>query len=136
MINRDSLIEQLVRHESMRLFPYKDSVGKLTLGVGRCIEDIGISKDEAMLMLANDINRAQASCFRYDWYNTLSEVRQNVMLDMMFNLGPNRFAGFVDMISCLAKKDYEGAAVAMLDSKWANQVGARANELANMMRVG
>lgn len=135
-MNRDTLIESLTRHEGMRLFPYEDSVGKWTLGVGRNIEDIGITKDEALLMLKNDINRAEADARKYAWFDSLSDTRQNVVIEMIFNLGLNRFAGFVGMISAIVKGDFNDAADEMLDSKWAKQVGSRANELANLMRAG
>lgn len=135
-MNRDALIEQLVRHEGIRLFPYEDSVGKWTIGIGRNIEDIGITRDEALHLLKNDINRAEADARKYAWFNSLSDNRQNVIVNMIFNLGANRFAKFIGVISALAKGDYSLAADEMLDSKWAHQVGSRANELANQMRVG
>jgi lysozyme len=130
----ETIEEMLVRHEGFRLKPYRCTSGKLTIGCGRNLEDNGISKAEAVLMLNNDVANAQKSLSGYSWYDGLSPVRKNVCLNMVFNLGLSGFNQFKGMISCLARGDYDAAADEMLNSKWAGQVGKRANELAEMMR--
>jgi lysozyme len=133
---RESLSEVLIRHEGLRLKPYKCSARKLTIGVGRNIEDRGISEDEAMLMLRNDIAVSHTEAKSFAWYGGLCDVRKNVVISMIFNLGLPRFKLFKLMIAALECGDYEVAACEMLDSKWARQVGNRAVELSGMMRAG
>lgn len=132
----EQLQKMLVRHEGLRLKPYKDSVGKLTIGVGRNLDDKGITEPEAMLLLSNDIGDALADAKRFAWFAQLDSVRQDVVVNMIFNIGLTRFSGFKKMIAALEHGNYPEAADQMLDSKWARQVGLRASELSQMMRTG
>lgn len=132
----ETIEELLIRHEGLRLKPYRCTAGKLTIGVGRNLEDSGISGDEAMVMLANDIAKARKSLSVYTWFDGLSIVRKNVCISMVFNLGIKGFSRFKWMINCITRENYEGAADEMLNSKWAAQVGTRAYELSEMMRDG
>ncbi len=131
-----TLMEMLKRDEGVRLFPYRDTVGKWTIGVGRNLDDVGISQDEVDLMLFNDIARAEMHARKYPWFTALNQARKDVVLSMIFNLGPEGFAGFKNTISDLAAGNYESASSRMLQSKWAAQVGNRAIRLAQMMRTG
>lgn len=126
----------LIRHEGLRLRPYKDSVGKLTIGVGRNLDDKGISEPEAMLLLSNDIGAALADAKTLVWFNKLDSVRQDVIVNMIFNLGLPRFVGFKNTLRAIEMANWEEAVVQMLDSKWAKQVGKRAEDLAFMMMTG
>lgn len=130
------LVKQLVRHEALRLKPYQDSVGKWTIGIGRNLDDKGISTEEAYLMLKNDIIEVEFEANRFAWFKKLNDARQMVVLNMLFNIGTTRFVGFVKMIAAIERDDFEDAAREMMDSKWAAQVGSRANELADMMKSG
>lgn len=133
----DALEELLIRHEGIRIHPYQDTVGKLTIGVGRNLDDVGLSKSEIMFMLRNDVMRAWSSAQGdYPWFVELDPIRQDVILNMIFNLGEGGFAGFKKLIKALDEKNFELAAKEMLDSKWATQVGLRAKELAVMMITG
>lgn len=126
----------LIRHESIRQKPYRDTVGKFTIGCGRNLDDKGLSKDEIMLLLNNDIFDAIEDAKRcVSVYDELSEVRKMVLIDMAFNLGKSRFMGFVRFLNAIHKGDWDEAAEEMLSSKWAIQVGYRAIELALMMRT-
>ena len=138
-----TLRDLLIKHEGTgrkrggRFFPYEDSVWKLTLGYGRNLEDIGISEEEAGVLLDNDIARVVAECRRsFGWFDGLDEVRQHVIISMVFNVGRPGFLGFKKMISAIEKSDWQMAAIEMLDSKWSEQVGRRATELAQMMKTG
>ncbi|MEC9346044.1 MAG: lysozyme [Pseudomonadota bacterium] len=133
---RPDLAAMLIRHEGLRLKPYRCPAGKLTIGCGRNLEDVGISRDEAMDLLCNDIAIHQAEMERFPWFAGLSGQRKNALIDMHFNLGDPAFRGFKRMIAALAAGDYNAAADEMLASAWARQVGARATELADMMRRG
>jgi lysozyme len=127
----------LVRDEGLRLKPYRCTAGKLTIGVGRNLDDMGITEDEARLLLRNDIARVEAECRReFPWFGALDEVREAVVLNMVFNLGITKFKGFVNTIADISAGNYESAASRMLQSLWARQVGNRALRLAEMMRTG
>jgi len=128
------LVAELVRDEGLRLKPYRDSVGKLTIGVGRNLDDVGISPDEAQYLLGNDIASAEAMLdLRVSWWRRLDEDRQRVLVNMAFNLG-ERLLGFERTLGAIANGSYDVAADAMLQSKWAQQVGPRAVRLAERMR--
>jgi lysozyme len=132
-----SLRDALVRDEGLRLKPYRCTAGKLTIGVGRNLDDVGINRDEAMVLLDNDIARVKAdAAHAFAWFARLDPVRQDVVLNMIFNLGINRFSQFHQTIQCIEAFDYEGAADRMLQSLWAKQVGQRAIRLARQMREG
>lgn len=132
----ERLIKQLITHEGYREKPYLCSAGKVTIGIGRNIEDNGLSEDEVLYLLKNDIKRTTKELSQYKWFPLLNDNRRNAIIDMHFNLGQSRFSGFKNMISALENKDYTKAADEMLNSKWARQVGKRAETLANMMRIG
>lgn len=132
----ERLKTQLERHEGKSLKLYEDSVKKLTVGVGRNIEDRGISDDECDLMLENDIQLAKADAEKFPWFHTLDDVRQNVIVELIFNLGLPRFSGFKKAIAAIEQQNYKTAAAELLDSKWSVQVGNRALRLAEMMRSG
>lgn len=135
-MNRNLLLQQLQRHEGLRLKPYRDAVGKLTIGYGRNLEDRGISEDEAGFMLDNDIDQVVAELERLPLYLGLDSVRQTVLANMAFNMGVPTLLEFRRMLGALAEKDWDRAADEMLDSKWARQVGSRAVELSELMRRG
>src|SRR5690554_4120050 len=126
----NKLEKTLARHEGLRLKPYRDTVGKLTIGYGRNLDDAGISEDEALVMMRNDIAVSRRELSQYDWFRRLDESRQGVLINMRFNLGLPRLLTFRRMIAALDNGDYNKAADEMLDSRWAEQVGNRAVELA------
>ena len=130
--------EQLVRHEGLRLKPYRCTAGRLTIGIGRNLDDCGISQSEAYVMLINDIMNCEKQLQSKipDIYNGLDEVRKSVLLNMCFNLGINGLLGFKNTLAFVKAGDWERAANGMLASKWAKQVGMRAIELSELMRKG
>ncbi len=133
----EKLIRLLITHEGLRLKPYRDTRGKLTIGVGRNLDDVGITEEEALYLLKNDIKRVLDFLKeRLPYWNGLTETRKMALVDMCFNLGPGGFLSFKRMLRALEREDYEQAAREMLDSRWARQVGRRAEELAEMMREG
>ena len=129
-----TLRDQLIQHEGIRLSPYRDTVGKLTIGVGRNLDDMGITRDEALFLLDNDILRAQSAVIHaLPWSTTLDRPRFEVLVNMAFNLGINGLLGFAKFLAALQAGDYPTAAQEMLDSRWATQVGQRALELATIV---
>lgn len=135
--DRASLVADLERDEGVRQFPYVDTVGKLTIGVGRNLTDRGLSPDEIRYLLQNDIDAAMDDLNRgVPWWDRLDPVRQTVLVNMCFNLGWPRLRGFVRTLAAIRRGDYIDAAAGMRDSLWATQVGARAERLAVLMESG
>lgn len=116
--------------------PYRDTVGKLTVGYGRNLDDRGISEDEAGFMLDNDIDLVEEELERMPLYRGLDPIRQTVLANMAFNMGMPTLMTFSRMLGALAEKDWDRAAAEMMNSKWARQVGSRADELSELMRRG
>jgi lysozyme len=128
---------ELTQEEALKLKPYRDTVGKLTIGVGRNLDDVGISREEAMYLLSNDIDAAYAQCQKHiPSFNKLNDVRQNVLVDMVFNMGWNSLSAFHNTLEAIERGDFGRAADEMASSKWDKQVGHRADVLEQMMRTG
>lgn len=140
-MNTEKLYAQLGVDEARRCKPYRDTVGKLSIGVGRNLDDVGLSDDEIDLMLKNDVQRAVTVLDRnVPWWRNLTDARQQVLANMCFNMGwgdsGKGLSSFVNTLTKVKAGDYTGAADNMLASKWASQVGVRAIRLARMMREG
>jgi lysozyme len=134
---RDELKEQLVLEEGLRLRPYQDTAGKWTIGVGRNLTDTGISQAEAYWLMDNDINRVVLQLNeRLPYFGALDPVRQDVLIDMCFNLGIAGLLQFRMMLSAVSLGNYETAAEEMMKSNWSDQVGRRAYRLSEQMRTG
>lgn len=143
----DQVAEQIMHHEGVRLAVYDDATGKPieagdmvqgnpTIGVGRLLTDQrGITEDEVMMLLKNDLTWVAEKAQTYGFWNKLDSARQMVIMGMIFNMG-NRFDQFKKMIAALEVGDYEEASVQMLDSRWAKIVKGRAVELSEQMRTG
>lgn len=137
MFNLDALRRQLIAHEDIRLKPYRDTRGKLTIGVGRNLDDMGLTQGEVMSMLDHDIARCINELNDHlPWWRNMTDARQRALLDMCFNLGITRLKTFKKALAAMQEEDYDKAALEMLDSKWARQVKGRAVTLASMMRAG
>lgn len=137
-MDTEKFARQLELHEGRRRKPYKDTVGKITIGVGRNLTDRGLSDDEIDYLLANDIATHVAELrAALPWFDTLDDVRQRVLADMAINLGVPGLLKFRNTLKAVANGKYEVAADHMLKSQpWATQVGQRARRLAEMMRSG
>ena len=134
---RQQLIETLTIDEGLRLTVYKCTSGKNTIGIGRNLDDVGISRAEATTLLNNDIDKVQAALNdRLAWWTGLSENRQNVLANMAFQLGVNGLLKFTNTLAFIKAGDYDKAADGMLKSLWARQTPIRAKRLAKEMRVG
>ena len=161
---KHSLKDQLILHEGLKLKPYKCPANKWTVGVGRNLEDVGLSKDEqlklfgtsnlnrkevidgllirgiseeeALFLLDNDIKKCTADVERFPWFEYLDPVRQKVIVDMRFNLGLAGLKKFRKMIGHLEVGAYFDAADEMKNSKWYWEVGNRSRRLVKMMATG
>lgn len=135
--DRAALIRQIRLHEGERLKPYRCTAGKLTIGVGRNLDDRGITTEESAMLLDNDIRLLEIELFRaLPWASALDDVRQRVLLDMAFNLGLPGLLQFKRTLEAIRTGQYQQAATMMLDSLWARQVGQRAERLSRMMATG
>lgn len=131
------IVAQLIRDEGLRLKPYRDSVGKLTIGIGRNLDDVGITQDEAGYLLHSDLERVGKQIHEnLPWASQLSPERASVLGNMCFNMGIAGLLQFKKFLTALRLGDYDQAATEMLDSKWAKQVGTRATRLAEQIRTG
>ena len=137
-MNLNELKEQLIRHEGLRLKPYRDTVGKLTIGIGRNLDDVGITDLEARFLCDNDIERIMAQLDRaLPWWRGLEgDRRQQALVNMTFNLGLGGVLEFEKALAAMRVGDWAVAAREMLDSKWHKDVGHRAEELAEIVRRG
>lgn len=156
--NKHDFIKKLIAHEGLRLEVYKDSLGIDTIGIGRNLEDRGITKEEldwmdipnmaivhtmgiteadAMYLAENDVQIVEEELVRaHPCVNKLDAVRQLVVMDMAFNMGVPRLCKFKNMWNAIHEENYIAAAKEMLDSRWANQVKSRSTKLANAMHNG
>jgi len=135
-MNKALLAGQLIQDEGVRLKPYRCTAGKLTIGVGRNLDDVGITDAEAFGMLDNDVDRVVEQCRRHiPWFDAAPEEVQQVLANMAFNLGIVGLLGFKATLGWLQVAQYRQAAAAMMDSKWAKQVGARADRLAKRIEA-
>lgn len=129
------LINQLIRHEGLRLKPYRCTAGKLSLGIGRNIDDNGITEAEAIMLLMNDIDRCKWElATALPWASRLDKLRYNVLINMCFNMGISRLLSFKKMLKALKEGNYDIASLEGMDSRWAKQVGKRADELMLIMK--
>lgn len=138
------LIDQLIIDEGSKPYPYSDKTGyrvwaptgNITIGIGRNLDAVDLSMDEQIYLCKNDIRRAEKSVSILPFYNKLDMVRKMALLNMGFNLGYEKLDAFKRMLAALKESDWVEASEEMLNSKWATQVGDRAQRLAFMMKTG
>tara|TARA_R100000900_G_scaffold144733_1_gene129247 strand:- start:379 stop:864 length:486 start_codon:yes stop_codon:yes gene_type:complete len=155
---KEHLLKELVKHEGLRLQVYQDTLGIDTIGIGRNLEDRGISKEEldeldiptidhvykygiteadAMVLAENDVQIVEEELLRaHPCVEDLDAVRQLVLVDMAFNMGVPRLCKFKKMWNAVHENKFDVASKEMLDSRWANQVKSRSVKLANAMHNG
>lgn len=129
-------VDLLKQAEGFRSKPYRCTAGKLSLGFGRNLDDVGITETEAEYLLKNDIQKAVEALRLEPYWLDLTETRQAVLIDMVVNMGWPRFSGFQRMRAALRAGDYAEAARQMQDSAWFHQVGQRGPRNVNLMRDG
>ncbi len=133
----ETLEERITRHEGLRLAPYRDTLGKLTIGVGRCLDTKGISRDEALYLLSNDIAYVREHvATAMPWILGLDDARKDVLFEMAFQLGISGLMGFPKMLAAIRDHDYNKASQEMINSTWHKQTPKRCEELAQIMMDG
>jgi lysozyme len=156
--NKSILIQKLIHHEGLVLEVYQDTLGIDTIGIGRNLEDRGITDEEledmnipdidhvyqygiteadAILLAENDVQIVEDELLRaHPCVDGLDAVRQLILVDMAFNMGVPRLCKFKKMWDAIHNEDFSTASKEMLDSRWANQVKLRATKLAHAMYSG
>lgn len=130
------LARGLIRdHEGVRSLPYDDTVGVLTIGVGRNLER-GLSDDEIEYLFNNDLVEAHRTASAYSYWTGLNTARRVALLDMAFQLGATRLSGFVRMHDFISQGNFNAAATECLASRYAVQVPNRARRVAMILRTG
>lgn len=138
---KTELTKQLKADEGVRNCVYSDSLGFLTIGVGRLVDSrkpgAGLRPDEIAYLLNNDIDhRIEALTRRLPWFQNLDDARRGVLVNMSFQLGVDGLLGFKNTLELVRQGKYENAAAAMLESKWAQQTPARAKRMSRQMATG
>ena len=140
MTHDDRYLKLLIKHEGLRTKPYLDTAKpkpKLTIGIGRNLDDKGLSVPECVFLGNNDLAEGSTELARVFPGMEFDAARHAALVDMMVNLGLPRFLGFKRMIAAVKRRDWHKAADEMLDSKWHREdVGQRAKDLAAMVRSG
>jgi lysozyme len=134
------LKQQLIRDEGVVNHAYADSLGFLTIGVGRLIDKRrggGLSPEEVEFLLTNDITVMSAAVLKtLPWSSKLSEPRLAVLINMAFQLGIGGLLEFKRTLGSIEDGQYSEASMEMLDSLWAQQTPERAKRLAKQMLTG
>ncbi len=135
-MNREALKASLIAHEGIRFTPYVDQTGHSTIGCGHN-QSVPISQSVVDLMLANDIDIAVSELDRaFTGWRNHSEARQTVLAELLFNVGAPTLSKFTRFWFAMQQKDYDTASQELISSKWAKQVGQRAETLAKRLREG
>ena len=136
-MDKSKLITQLRLHEGVKSKVYRDILGIETIGVGRNLEDKGLSDDEIDYLLENDIKDVEKDLKQFcRWWEKLDEVRQRAIADLVFNMGITRFLTFKKTINHLQNERFVEAGDELLNSRYAEQVGVRAERISEMIRYG
>ena len=115
----------LINHEGLEHHVYVDSLGFSTIGIGRNISHTGpgLSTDECLYLLRNDIQRVTSEITDYGWFKSQDSVRREVLIELAFNMGVNGLLEFKETLNLIQNKKYSQACAALQDSKWSHQVG-------------
>jgi lysozyme len=150
-MNLEKLKERLIQVEGEILRPYWDEIGGTwTGGVGhnmgalctveelsQILHDKKITPEQSRIWLESDIDEALTDCKKlFCAFDDFSASRQSALVELRFNLGPNRFRGFHRMCWAVISKNWSLAAHECLDSRAARQLPIRYNEIAEMLRRG
>lgn len=128
--------ERIRQHEGVRYSPYRDSEGVWTAGVGRNLEAVPFSDDEVELMFANDFWRASVAARTLPCFDMLTDARQGVLVEMVFQMGLDGVKGFRKFLAAAQRSDWRTAHDEMLDSRWHKQTPERAERLAKIFLTG
>jgi GH24 family phage-related lysozyme (muramidase) len=136
-VNLAKLEAQLTNEEGRKNKAYVDTLGILSIGIGRNLRDNGLRDSEIDFLFKNDVEDVKNAIQAHmPWVLDLDEVRQRVFYDLCFNMGVNKLLTFTHMIAFARAGDYISAADELHHSIWDSQVGSRAPKLEAMLRTG
>lgn len=153
-ISDEICIQRLSINEGIELKPYRCPAGKLSIGIGRNLDDNplnkeelefvghncrsrGITKEQAFYLCRNDVKKVKKDLDReLPWWKDLNEDRQYVMVDLCFNMGIRKLLKFQKTLNSIATGFYITAGDQLMQSLYAKQVGRRAERNANCLRTG
>lgn len=131
---QQSIKDYIMSNEGVRKYPYRCSAGKLTIGIGRNLEDKGLSDSEVMYLFDNDLQDTQDSAESiFEDFSQYTLEEQTVILDMLFNLGTTRFKTFKKFIRAIKERDLKEAARQIEQSAYFHQVPNRARRNVKML---
>ena len=145
-MNIESLRKQLEIDEGVKYEIYLDHLGYPTFGIGHLVtesdpehgQEVGtaVSADRVAEAFESDLEGVLSDCRKlYPDIDDLPEEAQQIIANMMFNLGYPRLSKFKNMKRCVDERDWMGAGEEMMDSRWYNQVPNRAGRLVNRMKL-
>ena len=145
-MNVESLRKQLEIDEGVKYEIYLDHLGYPTFGIGHLVresdpehgQEVGtaISADRVAEAFESDLEGVLSDCRKlYPDIDDLPEEAQQIIANMMFNLGYPRLSKFKNMKRCVDERDWMGAGEEMMDSRWYQQVPNRAGRLVNRMKL-
>ena len=136
-MNHRKLQNMLISHEGFSRLAYKCTAGATTVGYGRNLDSLGVTKCEATFLLDNDIRRCTADLLSIfpDQFESFPENIQMVLIDMRFQMGYRGFRKFKKMIAAVKVQDWPEMIIQMKDSRWYRQVPGRAEDLIQMIEV-
>ena len=143
-MDKDELMKELIADEGFEYEIYLDHLDHPTFGVGHLItekdeeyeQEVGtpVSEQRIRECLDNDMDIVcQELDMNEPWWRGLDDNRQRILANMCFNLGYPRLSRFKKFLYALHLQNFEEAALEMMDSKWATQVGDRAKRLRDRM---
>ena len=140
------LREQLEFDEGCVYEIYNDHLGYATFGIGHLVTEsdpeqgqslgTAVSSDRVAEAFESDIQSVLRDCnILYSDFDDLPEEAQQVIANMMFNLGRPRLSKFAGMKRGVDARDWNAAADEMVDSNWYRQVTNRADRLVERVRA-
>ena len=136
-MNIEQLKKEIQFDEGKDLKPYRDPTGHITIGIGRNLDNTGISEEECALMFKNDIERVMQSLDRaLPWWTTLPDPVARGLCNMTFNLGLGGVLQFKTTLGFLRAHEFEEAAASVMHSLAARQLPNRYGRIAALFKQG
>lgn len=128
--------KRLIEEEGKKHFPYTCSANRLTIGVGRNIQDRGISDITIDQMLEEDIDICLGELRQnLSWFDNAPSGIQDVLIDLAFNMGVPKLLMFSKTLEYIRTSQYKKAGDELLRSRYATTVPARAGRNADLIRA-
>ena len=130
------ITEQLIRDERLVLYPYRDSRGFMTIGVGHNLDARGISERAAIMILDDDIQDTKTALLgKFPWMRDLSPARLGAFINLAFNMGVAGLSEFRKTLRLAESGEWVAASEQLLESLYATQVGDRARRVAQQLKT-